>query len=117
MSTTESRPVSLASAVRSLLEVGVLVALGYWGYVTGGSVTWRVALGVGAPLAAAIVWGLLVAPKAQRRLDDPARLGVELVVFGAATAALVLAGQTHYAVAFAVAVVVDEAVLAYVGER
>ena len=38
------------------------------------------------------VWGPFVAPKASRRLEDPGRLVVEVVVFGAGALAL-LAGE------------------------
>jgi hypothetical protein len=31
--------------------------LGYWGFKTGGGMAAKVGLGIGAPLAAALVWG------------------------------------------------------------
>lgn len=59
--------VTVALAVRFLLELGALAALAYWGYRTGTGFA-RYALALGAPLAAAVVWGVLVAPKSSRRL-------------------------------------------------
>lgn len=38
-------------------------------------------LAVVLPLAAGVLWGSFVAPKARRRLADPSRLGVEAAVF------------------------------------
>ena len=42
----------------------MLGALGYWGFETGDGAATQALLGVGAPVAAAVVWGLFIAPKA-----------------------------------------------------
>ena len=60
------------------------------------------ALGVGAPLLAAVVWGAWVAPKAVASAD-PTRVAIELVLFGVGTA-LAVAGQPMLAVVLGVAV-------------
>ena len=60
------------------------------------------ALGVGAPLLAAVVWGAWVAPKAVASAD-PTRVAIELVLFGVGTAALAVAGQPMLAVVLDVA--------------
>ncbi|GGL63006.1 YrdB family protein [Halocalculus aciditolerans] len=114
---SESPSVSVALAARFLLELGALAALGYWGWVAGDTVASRAVLAAGAPLAAAVVWGAFVAPRARYRLADPARLLVELAVFGAATAGLSLAVSAAAAFAYAALVAVDEAWLAARGER
>jgi hypothetical protein len=97
--------------VRLLLEIAALVALGYAGWVLGPSTPVSVVLLVVLPLAGAVVWGRWVAPNASRRLPDPRRLGVELVVFGAAVLGLAVAGQTRWAWGLAVLVAVNEAAL------
>jgi hypothetical protein len=97
--------------LRFLLELGALVALAYWGFSTGDSVVVEVVLGLGAPLAMAVVWGLFIAPKARVPLALPVRIVLELLVFAAAVAALAAAGQPALAVAFAVAVIVSELIL------
>ena len=51
-------------ALRFLLELCALGALGYWGFKTGGGALAKVGLGLGVPLVAAVVWGTFVAPKA-----------------------------------------------------
>lgn len=43
--------------LRFVLELFALGALGYWGLKTGSGIITKVVLGVGAPLAAAVVWG------------------------------------------------------------
>ncbi|MDH4159382.1 MAG: YrdB family protein [Actinomycetota bacterium] len=98
-------------AVRFLLEVAALAALGYAGWVLAPSTPVSFALAVALPLLGASVWGRWVAPKASRRLPDPQRLAVELAVFGAAALGLVLAAQGFWAFALAGLVVVNEAAL------
>ena len=93
-------------ALRFLLELCLLAALAAWGFGLGGVA--GVGIGLAAPIAAAAVWGLLVAPKAPNRLGDPWRLVLELVLFALAAAALVAAGYANLAVVFALAVVVSE---------
>ncbi len=43
-------------ALRFVLELAALAALAYWGFHTGHSLLGDVALGVGAPLLAAVIW-------------------------------------------------------------
>ena len=104
------RPSALRSvnlAVRFLCELGLLAALAVWGFHTGTGVAAKVALGVGAPLLAAVIWGLWVAPASRRRLTDPTRLVVEVVLFAAGVAALAAAGYPLVAVGFAIVVAVN----------
>jgi hypothetical protein len=71
-------------AVRFLAEVGMLLCLGVGGWQRGGSLLGSAVLGIALPVVAAGVWGRWVAPRAPRRLRDPARLGVEVTLFTAA---------------------------------
>jgi len=71
-------------AVRFLAEIGTLVCLGTGGWQLGDSLLASLALSAVLPLVAAGVWGRWVAPRASRRLRDPARLGVEVTLFAAA---------------------------------
>lgn len=70
--------------VRFLAELGLLACLAVGGWQRGDSLLASVLLGLGLPLVAAAVWGRWVAPRAARRLGDPARLGVEVTLFAAA---------------------------------
>jgi uncharacterized protein DUF2568 len=87
------------------LELAALAFLCWWGFATG-----SVALGIGAPLAAAVVWGLFAAPRARFSLPRIGVLAVKVLVFGSATAALAAVGQPVPAAVFAVIVVVNLAV-------
>jgi hypothetical protein len=91
MSERSMRNVNLA--FRFVLELVVLVALFLWGVSVSDELIIQVVLGLGAPALAMTVWGLLVAPKASRRLPDPQRLAVEIVVFGAGVLAFLASGR------------------------
>jgi hypothetical protein len=101
--------------IRFLLELCMLAAFAYWGQeAAGGAAGW--ALGAGSALAAAVVWGLLIAPKAQRRLPEPRRMLLEAVLFGLAALALVAAGEALLGVALFAAFAVNRALLIRLGE-
>ena len=102
---------------RFVLELCALAALGYWGFSTNDDLTGDVIVGVGAPLAFALAWGAWVAPKAPYRLNDPARLVLEVVVFAAAVAALVDAGIPLLAGILAVAVALNIGLMFVLGQR
>jgi hypothetical protein len=86
----------LVNGVRFACEIAAVVAVVWWG--------WPV-LGLVAGVVVILLWAVWVAPKSGRRLPDPARIALELVIFGAATAAFVSVGQTLVAVVFGAAAV------------
>ena len=79
-------------ALRFVLELSALTATAYWGFATASGLTQWV-LGLGAPALVAVIWGLVVSPKAKVELPRPAQFAIELLVFAAAALALVAAGQ------------------------
>lgn len=92
--------------VRAVLEVGALVALAYWGFARGsGATAWI--LGLAAPIAFAVLWGLFVAPKARISLSAAARFVIELVLFGGAALALVATGEPTLGMTFALIALVS----------
>src|SRR5689334_23481657 len=56
--------------LRFLLELCMLAALGYWGFQAGDGPVLKIVLGLGAPLLAAVVWGLFIAPRAIRPVRE-----------------------------------------------
>lgn len=81
------------AALRFAAEVGLLASLAYVGWqILGAHPALGLLSGLVLAALAATVWGAWVAPQARQRLDDPARLAVELVLFGATITALVLVG-------------------------
>ncbi|MFE6663284.1 YrdB family protein [Streptomyces sp. NPDC057697] len=91
------------------VELAALGALGWWGFATGEGVAGRLLLGLGAPLAAAVVWGMFAAPRARHRPPLPGVLLVKAVVLGGGAYAVHAVGHSGAAVLFAVVVVVNTA--------
>jgi len=100
-------------ALRFLLELCALGALGYWGFKTGHTTIAKIALGVGAPLVAAVVWAVFVSPQASVQLPGVVVLVLQVLVFGSAAAALVATDHRTLALVFVVTVVIN-ALLMYV---
>ena len=100
-------------ALRFLLELCALGALGYWGFKTGSGTLAKIGLGVGAPLVAAVVWAIFVSPQAPVQLPGIVVLLLQVLVFGSAAAGLVVTGHRTLALVFGVVVIIN-AVLMYV---
>jgi hypothetical protein len=95
------------------LELCALAALCYWGFSVGGGPVVKVVLGIGAPLCAAVLWGLFAAPRAPVSIPL-LKLATKLLVFGSATLALYATGHRTLAIVFAF-VVVANAVMVRLG--
>lgn len=93
-----SHPLNLA--LRFLLEIAALVAIGYWGFDQHSGI-WRFILAIGGPLIAATLWGTFAVPGDPSRSGEAPvpipgvlRLVLELSLFGFAAWALYDAGST-----------------------
>jgi hypothetical protein len=106
---------SINLAVRFLLELCLLVAVGYWGFHTGRGAIAKIVLGIGVPLLVAVVWGAFLAPRAARRLHEPWRVLLEVALFGLATAGLIAAGRPALAWILALAFVLNRALIVVLG--
>jgi hypothetical protein len=93
-------------ALAFVLELCALAALCYWGVSVGGGPFTKTALGLGAPLCAAVLWGLFAAPRAP--------VSVPLLALGSAALALYVTGHRTLAIVFAL-IVVANAVLVRIG--
>ncbi|MFC1879067.1 YrdB family protein [Chloroflexota bacterium] len=110
-----SNPVNLA--VRFILELVALYALGYWGWTQHDGFlrfVWAVAL----PLFAAILWGTFRAPDPAHPVKIPVhvpgivRLILEFFIFGGATWAFYAAGKPGWALFFGL-VLIGHYILSY----
>ena len=97
------KPLNLG--LRFVLELCLLVALGVWGFSE------NVVLGIAAPLAAAVVWGLWIAPKASAAAPRSGAPRGRALLFGAAGAALAAADHPLAAAVFLAAVVLSEVLM------
>ena len=77
---------------RGTVETGVVGALAYWGYQTGGNTATGVTLAIAAPAVGFGTWGAVDFHQLNH-LSEPLRLIEELVISGLAAAALYAAGQ------------------------
>ena len=89
--------------VRFLTELALLAGLAVAGARLGGGVALAVVDAVLLPVAAAALWGLFIAPRARRRLPEPARFLVEFALFAATGVVLVLVGWPVTGIVVAVA--------------
>lgn len=102
-------------ALPALMEVGIVVALGYWGYQTGNSTGTRILLAIGAPLLGFGIWSL-VDFRQFGRMSEPLRLIQELVISGLAVVALFDAGQQTFAWVLGLLSIVHHALVYLLGE-
>lgn len=98
------KAVNLAAAF--IFELCALGALAYWGFNTSENTLMRSILGLGAPLAMIVFWGMYLAPKSSRRFKEPTLSIAKLLIFALAATALAAAGRTSTAAIFMAAVLV-----------
>src|SRR3954452_7605975 len=89
--------------VRFLTELALLAGLAVAGARLGGGVLLAIVDAVLLPAAAAALWGLFVAPRARRRLPEPARFLLEFVLFAVTGVVLALVGWLVAGIVVAVA--------------
>jgi hypothetical protein len=90
-----------------LLEVLALGGLAWWGADTGGGLAAKILLGAGAPILAAVGWGMFAAPRARFGVPLAAVLVVKVIVFGLAAVAVYAIGRPGLAIAFALVVLIN----------
>jgi hypothetical protein len=96
--------------LRFLTEVALLAVLAAVGAGLAGGAAASVGFGLLLPAVAAVIWGVLMAPRSRRRLADPGRLCAELILFAGSAGALAAGGHAVPAAVFA-GVAVSAAVL------
>jgi Protein of unknown function (DUF2568) len=103
-----------ALTLRFLLELAALTALWYAGAVAvGGWLGWLAGLVLAG--AAAVAWGLFVAPRARVAAPVVVRLAVEVTVFAAACTGLLLAGRAVLASVLGLVYLLDRVALRLAG--
>ena len=104
-------------AVRFVVELLGMAFVGYWGFNLSDDLLVGLALGIGAAVAFAVVWGLFLAPNANRGLTTRQRNILGTIVLLVAAAALAAAGQPTLAAVYAVVVIVNAGLLLALGDR
>jgi hypothetical protein len=98
-------------AVRFLLELCMLAAVGYWGFKSQSSWGMKLMLGIGLPLLIAVIWGLFVAPKAIYPLSVLPDLLLALILLGSGAVALFASGNPTLGWIYAIILIVNQVLL------
>ncbi|GAA1667592.1 YrdB family protein [Microbacterium lacus] len=98
-------PLSGVDILAFVCEIFAFVTLAIWGFAMW-PFPWNVVVGIGAPVAAILVWALFVSPRAVLDVHPFVRAAVELLVYVSATAAWWSMGLTWVGLGFAVVAVV-----------
>lgn len=114
---TEGTMRSLNAAFRFVLEMLVLVGLFLFGVGAFDELLIGLVVAVLLVGIVVVIWGLFVAPKASQRLDDPARLGVELGVWFVGVLAFGFVAGWIAAILFGLAVLTNLALVFMLGQR
>jgi Protein of unknown function (DUF2568) len=109
------RTEALNLTLRALLELGVVVGLGYWGFAAGSGAVAKLVLGIGAPALLFGFWGAVDFHQARR--GEQLRLAQELTISILAAVALYAAGARALGVALAGLSIVYHASVYLSGER
>jgi hypothetical protein len=96
--------------LRFIIELCALAALSYWGFRAREGLA-SYGYGIGAPIAAAVIWGLFIAPRSAFPTTEPVKGALALLVFAAAAVALWTAGRQTLALVFAGVAVANAAAL------
>jgi hypothetical protein len=83
-------------------ELAMLVVLGIAGWGLGSGGLMGIAFTIFYPALGVLIWSIWVAPRSGRRLPDPLRLLVQLVLFAATGALSAAAGHPILGIVFAV---------------
>jgi len=108
--------VTLNLALRALMELGIVLALGLWGYHAGTGVATRLLLAVVAPAIGFGFWGA-VDFRFAGHLAEPLRLVQELAITALAASALGLAGHPVWGIALASLSLVHHTLVYALGRR
>lgn len=103
-------------ALRGLMELGIVVALAYWGFRTGKTGLQRTLLTVGAPALVFLAWGFFDF-RHMVRAPEPFRLVQELVLSGLAAYAWYAAGQRTLGWSLGLLSIVHHALIYILGGR
>ncbi|QIP12444.1 YrdB family protein [Spirosoma aureum] len=91
---------SVYLALMFVLEIAMLIILGYWGLHNTNNRLAGYALAICLPLLAAVLWGRFAAPRSAHRLTLPYRIVFSLTLFGIAALLLFKTGHITLAIVF-----------------
>lgn len=87
--------------VSFLLEVGLIILAGNWGFQQGENSFMKYVFVVAVPAVIIVLWGVWAAPKSKRRLKNPARTIFKLAMMALAVFFGYSTGHPAWALSFA----------------
>lgn len=111
----DSPGLAIALMVRFALEIALLLGVAAIAWHTAPG-WWQWPATIGAPVLVAILWGLLLSPKAPAGLPEPAKLVIEAALFVGAGACLFLIGYPIHAGVGVILWIVDRIAIAVLDE-
>ena len=111
-----SKVMWLNLTLRALMELGIVLALAYWGFQIGTSTAGKIVLAIAAPVLGFGFWGVVDFHQAGS-LAEPLRLLEELIISGIAALALYTAGQPVLGWVLALLSIVYHCLVYLSGER
>jgi hypothetical protein len=97
--------------LRFLTELATVAVLATAGALAHTAVAWRIVLAILGVALFAVIWGLAIGPRASRRLSDPLRLVLEILIFVVSAVALGLVGYPLIGIVVAVVSIATAAAL------
>ena len=97
--------------IRFLLELCMLIVVGYWGFKTHSGWVMKIIFGIGLPILIAVIWGLFIAPRATYPLSGISYLAVELILLGSGAVALFASGNPGLGWIYAVILVINKVLI------
>lgn len=91
----------LSLTVAFLLELAVLVAVGYYAFTLRTSTAVHLIVGIGGPVVMAVLWGVFASPNASVPLHGVVNAAFQLAWFGVGVLALLLANRSPFAISLA----------------
>lgn len=101
----------LNEVLRFILELGMLAAFARWGWHVGETRLVHVVAAIATPAVVALVWGLVLSPKAPAKLSSILRLTLSLPVFLLAALATYASGMPRAAITLAVIATINTVIL------
>ncbi|WP_159103341.1 YrdB family protein [Prolixibacter bellariivorans] len=102
--------------VSFLLELGLIILAGLWGFQQGENSFMRYVFVVAIPAVIILLWGVWAAPKSKRRLKNPARTIFKLAMMALAVFFAYASGHLVWALSFAVITILNVS-LAYLWKQ
>ncbi len=96
-----------------LLELVLVIVLGYGGYSVAENVYLKYTLALLLPVIAIVCWSIYAAPRSDKRLEQPWRMAFRLSLYFISAMLLYTIGKTTIAISLATIVLINELIAFY----